>query len=101
MLRDHFPGSEMLFDAFSPLLVWVGNLQISRSKLGARAHWGLWHGQEIEGWGDGSRLLDEWSWTDRPEPRLAHLQWMRHIEFLARTTCIYHFQLGKTVTVTG
>jgi O-methyltransferase involved in polyketide biosynthesis len=94
-LRDHFPGAELVFDAFSPLLVRVANLQISISKLSARVHWGLWRGQEIEGWGDGIRLLDEWGWIDRPEPRLAHFRWMRHIPLLAGVTRIYHFQLGK------
>jgi O-methyltransferase involved in polyketide biosynthesis len=93
-LRDQFPGAELVFDAFSPLLIRVGNLQVSHSKISARARWGLWHGQEIEGWGDGIRLIDEWRWADRPEPRLARLRWMRHIGFLARTTCVYHFRLG-------
>ncbi len=78
-LRDHFPGAELVFDAFSPFHVWVNNLHMSITKLGARYHWGLWRGQEIEGWGDGIRLLDEWGFFDRPEPRLDHIRWMRHI----------------------
>jgi len=94
-LRDHFPGAELVFDGFSPLLVWVGNLQISRSKLSARAHFGLWHGQEIEGWGDGIRLLGEWGYLDPHEPRLASIRWIRPIEALLRTIRIYHFRLGK------
>jgi len=94
-LRDHFPGAELVFDAFSPLHVWVCNLQISISKLSARVHWGLWRGQEIEGWADGIRLLDEWGFFDRPEPRLDHMRWMSHIPLLARALRIYDFQLGK------
>ncbi len=96
MLYDHFPGTELVFDAFSPLHNWVSNLQSAR--FGFRTHWGIWHGQEIEGWGDGIRLLDEWGFLDQPEPRLAHLRWIRPIESLIRTLRIYHFQLGK---VTG
>jgi len=94
-LRDHFPGAELVFDAFSPFLIWVGNRQISLSKFSARFRWGIWRGQEIEGWGDGIRLLDEWGWIDQPEPRLAHFRWMRHIPLLARALRIYHFRLGK------
>jgi O-methyltransferase involved in polyketide biosynthesis len=94
-LRDHFPGAEMVFDAISPFELWVGNLRLAISKLGARAHWGLRRGQEIEGWGDGIRLLDEWGYFDRPEPRLDHIRWMRHIPLLARVLRIYHYQLGK------
>jgi len=94
-LRDHFPGAELVFDALSPFELWVGNLRLAISKLGARAHWGLRRGREIEGWGDGIRLLDEWGYFDRPEPRLDHIRWMRHIPLLAKALRIYHFQLGK------
>jgi len=94
-LRDRFPGAELVFDAYSPLHVWVHNLQTSTSKIYLRVRWGLWRGQEIEGWGDDIRLLDEWGFLDQPEPRLAHIRWMRWFESLARTLRIYHFQLGK------
>ncbi len=94
-LRDHFPGAELVFDAFSPFLIRANNLRLSITKFGARYHWGLWRGQEIEGWGDGIHLLDEWGYFDRPEPRLDHIRWMRHIPLLARVLRIYHFRLGK------
>ena len=95
MLRDHFPGAELVIDAFSPFLIRANNLRLSITKFGARYHWGLKRGQEIEGWGDGIRLLDEWGYFDRPEPRLDHIRWMRHIPLLARVLRIYHFRLGK------
>jgi len=95
MLRDRFPGAELAFDAYSPIHVWRHNLQTSTSKINFRTHWGIWHGQEIEGWGDGVRLLDEWGFFDDPTPRLDRIRWLRSIEALARTLRIYHFQLGK------
>jgi len=95
MLRDHFPGAELVFDAYSPIHVWVSNLQTAR--FGFRCHWGIWHGQEIEGWRDGICLLDEWGFLDQPEPRLAHIRWLRSIESLFRTLRIYHFRLGEAV----
>jgi len=94
-LRDHFPGAELVFDAYSPLHVWRHNLQTSTSKINLHVQWGIWHGQKIEGWGDGIHLLDEWGFMDRPEPRLANIRWLRYVESLARTLRIYHFQLGK------
>ena len=99
-LRDHFPGAELVFDAYSPIHVWRHNLQTSTSQIDLRVHWGIWRGQEIEGWGNASptgvgiRLLDEWGFFDCPEPRLAHIRWLRPIESLFRTLRIYHFQLG-------
>jgi O-methyltransferase involved in polyketide biosynthesis len=94
-LRDRFPGAELVFDAISPFELWVGNLRLAISKLGARAHWGLRRGQELEGWGDGIRLLDEWGFCDDPTPRLDNLRWISHIPLLARALRVYHFQLGK------
>lgn len=94
-LRDRFPDSELVFDAFSPLHVRVSNLQAPADKLGAPLRWGIWRGRKIEGWGDCIRLLGEWGFFDRPEPRLARIRWMRPIEALARTMRIYHFRLSQ------
>jgi O-methyltransferase involved in polyketide biosynthesis len=94
VLCDHFPGAELVFDAYSPIHVWVHNLQMSTNKVVSRIQWGLWRGQEIESWGEGIHLLDEWGFFDRSEPRLAHIRWARLIDLLARTMRIYHFQLG-------
>jgi len=93
-LRERFPGAELVFDAFSPFLVRMNNLRISRTKIGARYHWGLKRGKDLERWGDGITLLDEWFPFDRPEPRLAHAQWMRHVPLLARVMGIFHYRLG-------
>jgi O-methyltransferase involved in polyketide biosynthesis len=102
-LREHFPGAELVFDAYSPIHLLVSNLQTAR--FGLQINWGIWHGQEIERWGEPSTslraggvcLLDEWSYLDAPEPRVARLRWLSLIESLFRTMRIYHFQLGKAV----
>ena len=94
-LRERFPGAELVFDAFSPFHVWRSNLQLSFTKSDVRFHWGIWHGEEIEGWAEGIRLLDDWGFLDPPEPRLARIRWLRHIPLVARSGRIYHFRLGK------
>jgi len=96
-LRDHFPGAELVCDAFSPYMVWLNNLRIARTKIGARYHWGLKRGKDVEKWGNGIYLLDEWFYFIRPEPRLAHARWMRYIPPLAKASGIFHYRLGKTV----
>jgi O-methyltransferase involved in polyketide biosynthesis len=98
-LRDQFPGAELVFDGWTPFLVWLGNrqLSLSSSKLAAGLlRWGVWRAQELEGWGDGIRLLDEWGFFDEPEPRLAHIRrWWHPIESVVKTHRIGHFQLGR------
>ncbi len=82
-------------DAFSPFLVRANNFRMARTKIGAHYGWGLKRGKDVEGWGDGMTLLDEWFPFDCPEPRLEHVRWMRHIPLLARIIGIYHYQLGE------
>jgi len=95
-LRDHFPGAELVCDAFSPYIVRTNNLRMALSKKSVRYHWGLKRGTDLEGWGEGICLLGEWFPFDRPEPRLAHVRWMRHIPLFARVMGVFHYRLGKT-----
>ncbi|MBC8448915.1 MAG: class I SAM-dependent methyltransferase [Chloroflexi bacterium] len=94
-LKEHFPGAELVFDAFSPFFVWANNRRVARSKIGARCHWALKRGKDLERWGDGICLLDEWFPFTRPEPRLARVQWVRFIPLLIKTTGVFHYRLGK------
>jgi len=91
-LRDHFPGAELVFDAWRPFEIWLGNFV-----LGGLLRWGFWRGQELGGWGDGIRLLDEWGYFDRPEPRLHPFRWMAPIFRLLKPMRIFHFRLGEAV----
>ncbi len=93
-LLDQFRGPELVFDAYSPVHVLVSNLQTA--SLGFQCRWGIWRGREIEGWGEGIRLLDQWGYMDPPEPRLHPIRWLKPVESLFRTLRIYHFQLGKS-----
>ena len=80
-LKEHFPGAELVFDAFSPFMRWAHNFKVTRTGIGAHLHWGLKNGKDLERWSDpstarlsspksslragGIRLLDE-----RPEEAL-------------------------------
>ena len=94
-LQEHFPDAELVFDAFSPYIVWANNLRLSLTQFGARYGWGLKRGKDIERWGAGICLLDEWFPFSRPEPRLSHVRWMRHIPLFARVMGIFHYRLGR------
>jgi O-methyltransferase involved in polyketide biosynthesis len=96
-LRDHFPGAELVFDGWRPFEVWVGNRYLSGSQFAGLMRWGFWRGQEIEAWGAGIRMLDEWGFFDRPEPRLAPFRWLAPLFRLFKPMRIFHFQLGEAV----
>jgi len=95
-LKAHFPGAELVFDAFSPFFLWANNRRVARTKIGARCHWALKRGQDLERWGDGICLLDEWFPFTCPEPRLARVRWVRFMPLLVKTTGVFHYRLGKT-----
>jgi O-methyltransferase involved in polyketide biosynthesis len=95
-LKEHFPDAELVFDAFSPFFVWANNRRVARTNIGARCHWALKGGKDLESWGDGICLLDEWFPFTCPEPRLARAPWVRHIPLLAKAWGVFHYRLGKT-----
>jgi O-methyltransferase involved in polyketide biosynthesis len=96
-LRDYFPDAELVFDGWRPFEVWLGNryFSFSDSQFAGLMRWGLWRGEELEGWGDGIRLLDEWGFFDRPEPRLHRYRWMAPLFRLFKPIRIFHFRLGE------
>ena len=95
-LKEHFPEAEMVFDAFSPFFVWANNRRVARTKIGARCLWALKRGKDLEEWGDGICLLNEWYPFHCPEPRLGKARWVRHFPLLAKTMGVFHYRLGKT-----
>ncbi len=94
-LREHFPGSELVFDAFSPFIVKADNFRMFISRMSVRYHWSLKEGREIEDWAEDIRLMDAWFPFDCPEPRLAKMQWVTRIPCMARPLGVYHYQLGE------
>ena len=92
-LRDHFPDAELVFDAFSPIMRWGHNVRVTRTRVGAYLHWALKHGQDLERWGDGIRLLDERFPFQYLEPRMRRALQMRLFPFLATAIGVFHYQL--------
>lgn len=94
-LRDRFPGAELVTDAMTPFMVRVDNLHLLLSRMRARLHWGLRRGRDVESWGEDIRLLEEWFYFDRPEPRLGSAQWMHYFPPFGRGAGIFHYRLGQ------
>lgn len=94
-LRDKFPGAELVFDGWRPFEVWIGNRYLSKSLYAGLMQWSFWNGKDIESWGGGIRLLDEWNFFDQPEPRLHSYRWMAPLFRLFKPMRIFHFQLGN------
>ncbi|MCC7451577.1 MAG: class I SAM-dependent methyltransferase [Anaerolineae bacterium] len=92
-LRGRFPGAELVFDAFSPIMRWGHNVRVTRTRVGAYLHWALKHGQDIERWSDGIHLLDERFPFQHPVPRMRRALKFRLFPFLATAVGVYRYQL--------
>ncbi|MFB0537333.1 MAG: class I SAM-dependent methyltransferase [Anaerolineae bacterium] len=92
-MREHFPGAELVFDAFSPFLRWTHNLKVTRTGIGAHLHWSLKRPQDLERWRDGIRLLDTRYPFQALEPRLRRAWKVRLVPFLATGIGVFHYQL--------
>lgn len=93
-LRDHFPGSELVCDAHTPFVIWADNMHLAFARVKARLHWKLKNPRDVEGWGEGIRLLDEWNYYEADEPALKAFRWVRMIPALAKSSGIFHYRLG-------
>jgi len=93
-LQKEFPGAEIVFDAHTPWVVHADNLQLALTKVKARMKFSLKHGRDVEAWGDGIRMLEEWFYFGTDEPRVHPYRWMVRMEFLRKSTGIFHYQLG-------
>ena len=93
-LRGHFPGCELVCDAHTPFVIWTDNLHLAYAKVKARLHWSIKQGRDVEGWGAGIRLLDEWNYYEDDESPLKAFRWVRLIPPLAKSSGVYLYRLG-------
>jgi O-methyltransferase involved in polyketide biosynthesis len=93
-LREKFPHADLVCDAMTPALIKTDNLHLVLSKMKARLKWGLKHPKDLETWAEGIKLLEEYYYFDRTEPRLGTAQLMRYIPFFAKSTGIFHYKLN-------
>jgi O-methyltransferase involved in polyketide biosynthesis len=63
-LQTRLPGSEISFDAFSTFAAKAANRHPSIKKTGAHISWGIDDPSQMEQWGTGMKLLDEWCFSD-------------------------------------
>ena len=66
-LHETFPGCRLIADVFSRLMARLATKHPSLKQTGATLGWGLDDAREIETWGKGINLLEEWFFTQDPD----------------------------------
>ena len=93
-LSDHFPGCELVCDAHTPFVIWADNIHLAIARVKARLQWKLKNPRDVERWGNGFCLLEEWNYYADDEPLMKSFLWIRMIPGLAKSSGIYHYRLG-------
>jgi O-methyltransferase involved in polyketide biosynthesis len=94
-LRDCFPGSDLLFDAVTPVQAWLSPMHPALTAVGAAFRWGLGRADELEGWSTGIRLLSHTYYLEDPEPRLDPYRWLLLTPWVSRGFIVLQYRLGN------
>ncbi len=103
-MQQRFPGCELVCEMENTFV--INALQKKRWKkkfqkdhhLGAEAtmHFGIKEGKDLESWGNGIYLLDEWTVFDDHEKKLGWMNLFAYSKRLRKAQWIVHYQLQAT-----
>lgn len=102
-LKEKFPGSEIVCEVFNSkwLTGWRKTMldfkmqkQLHLGK-GAAFRSGIRNSQEIESWGEGIKLLEDWCYFDSNEKKIGWLRIFRNLPLFRTTQWTVHYQLGN------
>lgn len=93
-LARRFPGSELLFESVSPLMVRLSSRHPSVGKTSARFHWGIRTGKSLAGWDKNIHFVEEWSYFDRHPERWRWLRLLRRTPPLRDLIKIVHLRFA-------
>ena len=98
-LRQVFPGCYLVADVFSKLAARSATKHRSLRHTGASLGWGMDDPQEMENWGDGIHLLEEWYFSQDPDLELINptyrliYQLLGKFQLVRRAHRIVYYQL--------
>jgi len=72
-IRQRFPGSEMVVEVLGEFTVKNTRLNPTVAATGSVFRWGLNDCKEMESWGDGIKLLDQWFLVDYQKERQGYM----------------------------
>jgi hypothetical protein len=57
-------------------------------------NFGIKNSNELENWGSGIQLLDDWFYLAQPEKKLGWIRFLGHFNFFRKTQWIVHYRLN-------
>jgi len=101
-LQQRFPGCELVCEVFNRRwLTWpfksIANWSIQQiSGMAGQPiyHFGIHKSDEMESWGKGIHLLDDWTYFDPNHPKLSWLRWFGKRELFRKILWTVHYRLS-------
>jgi methyltransferase (TIGR00027 family) len=101
-LSKTFTDSEIAFEVVNALYtqgIWKKMVESkmrnsAASEAGSSYQYGVKDAREIESYGDGIKVIEEWSYFEDPDIRPAFLKWFRHIKMMSRTQWTIRAAIG-------
>jgi len=97
-IKKHFPGSEIVFEAHSPLLAKSWHRHPHIKKAYSLFKWGIDSGRSLERWGKGIRFMGEWPYVDRHPRRWRWLRLLRFVGPLRRVMKAVHVEFSTALS---
>ncbi len=96
-LKDNFPGSEIIFEAHSPLITRSWHKHPHIKKAYSMFKWGVNKGKSLEKWDEGISFGHEWSYFDRHPKRWKWMRFFRFIPPLRRLMKVVHLKFNQNL----
>ena len=93
-IRSNFPGSEIIFDSLGRILARNSKLNSGNLGINASYQWGIKNLKEMEDWGQGIELAQQWYCLDKHKDRLGLLGWLSYFPILRIQVKIGHLRFS-------
>jgi O-methyltransferase involved in polyketide biosynthesis len=93
-IKENFPGSELLFEVYSPLMSRAWHRHPHLRKALSMFKWGIDTGKRLEKWAKGIDFLHEWHYIDRHLKRWKWIRLLRLIPTLRKAMKIVHLRFN-------
>ncbi|MCG8362708.1 MAG: class I SAM-dependent methyltransferase [Pseudanabaenales cyanobacterium] len=93
-IKNKFPGAEMLMEVISPLSIRMSKKPHPSISKAAQFKWGINDLKEIEQWGDGIKLINQFYFFDRYSNRWGWRRFYKYIPVLRNLFRIGHIRFG-------
>lgn len=91
-IKDYFPNSEIVLEAYSPLIKLSRYRHKHIRDAFAMFKWMIDKGKSLEKWHHEIKFIEQWNYFERHPKRWRWMRFLRHIPVLSRTIKIVHLR---------